>query len=1018
MEIADTSSKPSSHLESQYTESSAKAACKIQKIWRGFQSRKKNASFIKKMKYRKHIIKEIVQSEENYLTHLNLLIKNCYQPLRQHLKSNEGDSQPVISQVEFESLFANLTSIYDFNSEYFKSMKEEYKNITPYSKFCGVMLKFVGGFKIYYPYTANCEHAHKTLEALREKNKKFAEFLDQTEYTPSLNNMDLWSFLIKPVQRLTKYPLLLADLLKNTPNFHPDYQQIEDALNGYKNINEENNLHIQYYEKVMKMMEYQELYGAKLDMMIYSPDRTILMEMMAGVPKESNSEITSKIIFMTDLILVVSSTYGQKDHARIIKLDQNSIVKDLPDGKYFSNLFSITGTTAVETFYAENRQNKEKFIQVFDKAIAEIRKKIAIELLQDQGIDVKALNEEDMQKVIQEYEPKKMDVHVLGSEEHIEDGKPHTFYVILFSWGSKYHKCFKRHSDFCQFTKTLNETYPGKNILKIEKKFDLLKKFRTKTVEIRKMEIENFLQLALQDPEIKHSRLMLDFLKLPKDFFYDESPDPIIRDSRRALSTHITQITHLRGETANLLSSALGAKKGIEGLSPLGSEINRVSSFKVKSPQRKGDRTNTFHLEDKLLLSGHESERFPADSLGLSAPLLVHSPKLSNAEGLSRESFTQKYSLKVHLVDGTSFEFIIDDRTNARFICKQIARQIQLQVLDDFRLFLTEGQDRERAIDGDECMVDVLKLEGEDKKRGFLSKVSKSIMEFFREKDQQKLVFKKYFYLAKKQEQINYLSDRVRLGLLVLQILQEVKEMRYDFDYSNYLMIMCLGAYNQHHKEIAQLGAMRWFESTKKKKFYQFIPEIIFKTKPKDYWKQALQSYWKNVTEQIESKIEDNQHFIEEQKDSANPHVKEVLEMYKGITEVEVVVKHLILNLMWSQKAYGVGLYEARVYHPEDNESLRRWPTKKFMLGIKLGEILAFSMTKSRVYLTRRLKDIKKITCFPTALVLTFPDYEIRLDTKKSFEVQQLIQTYQHVEEVISGEEENLDPVPERRINI
>lgn len=47
--------------------------------------------------------------------------------------------------------------------------------------------------------------------------------------------MDLNAFLIKPVQRVCKYPLLLKELLKNTPETHPDYADLNEAHEAMQN---------------------------------------------------------------------------------------------------------------------------------------------------------------------------------------------------------------------------------------------------------------------------------------------------------------------------------------------------------------------------------------------------------------------------------------------------------------------------------------------------------------------------------------------------------------------------------------------------------------------------------------------------------------------------------------------------------------------------------------------------------------------------------------------------------------
>jgi hypothetical protein len=45
------------------------------------------------------------------------------------------------------------------------------------------------------------------------------------------------SLMIKPIQRVMKYPLLLCELRNSTPPSHPDYRALEDAFAAVKDIN-------------------------------------------------------------------------------------------------------------------------------------------------------------------------------------------------------------------------------------------------------------------------------------------------------------------------------------------------------------------------------------------------------------------------------------------------------------------------------------------------------------------------------------------------------------------------------------------------------------------------------------------------------------------------------------------------------------------------------------------------------------------------------------------------------------
>lgn len=1041
---------------------------KIQKVWRGSRDRKRHAIFRKQIKYRAHIINEIVKSEETYIADLNILIENCYLPLKQQLKTGADDTLPVLQKSEFESLFANLVDIRNFNADFHTAMTKEFSTLSLYSEFSQVMISFSSGFKVYYPYTANYDHADKTLQTLREKNKKFGEYLQQLEYTPSLKNMDLSSLVIKPVQRLCKYPLLLADLLRSTPASHPDYAGIQHALDLFKVLNSENNLHMERYAQNMKMMELQELYSVKLKTIIYVPDRVVLSEEFL---KTQLNEVV-RVIIMTDMVLIINDGVKEVRHklndiahtlhlseslakssVSHLKLDVNSLVKDNPDLKYFANRFTISGVNAAETFIAETTDDKERIITILRDAILVLRTKALKVRLNELGVNVSEMEEEQLLQLAADLsENRKLEVHIIGSEERTDGYKPHTIYIVLLTCGfDRFHKCFKRHSEFCKLSKVLNEMFPLMNFPRIEKKIDLLKSNRTKTIEQRKMAMEDFLQRALQDPEVRNSQQIQDFIRFPKGFFDEEIEEgeasPSGEDSAAVVNrtkSHLiwTRPRKLEESTSALLSSSPAHMKRTISEFPVSAKIKRgfsdINSLSNSALLYSNDstplhnksiaNTNNPELRNRLLcvVPCEDEEYAEPDSAKSSTHVIVssqitesrtatYSPiKSRPISGVDKtclgykgsisplsSSSSSKYSVNIYLVEGTSFEFKIDNRTSARMLCEQIAQQMKLLKYDDFRLFVIEGNDLERALDGDECIIDVATVKKE-MKTSFFARMKKSLVEVFKERTN-KLVFKKYYYISKSREQSDFLSDNMRLTLLVSQILQEVKEMRYDFDYQNHLLMACLGAYNNYYDEIKCVDARRWLTHTKIKKVLEFIPDILLNTKPKDFWKMAVESYWSKLLEEIEMTMKKNQSFIEDTRYSDRHDLKDTLERYMSLSDAQILIKHLILNVMWSRRSYGVALYEARVYQPNEETISRQWPTGRFLLGVKYGELLAFSMNKSKCYVCHKLSEISDEKCFPTSLVLTFSDYKIRFDTKKSFAIMQMIHAYQIVEQSMHG---------------
>ena len=69
--------------------------------------------------------------------------------------------------------------------------------------------------------------------------------------------MDLCSFLIKPVQRICKYPLLIREIQKFTDASHPDHAALEEAFRKIETVVTIVNEATRYAESVRKMLSMQ-----------------------------------------------------------------------------------------------------------------------------------------------------------------------------------------------------------------------------------------------------------------------------------------------------------------------------------------------------------------------------------------------------------------------------------------------------------------------------------------------------------------------------------------------------------------------------------------------------------------------------------------------------------------------------------------------------------------------------------------------------------------------------------------
>ncbi|ORY64511.1 Pleckstrin homology domain-containing protein [Pseudomassariella vexata] len=152
-----------------------------------------------KMTYRDHIIKELVDTERKYVQDLENL----------HDLKKALEQKGVIPGDIVHQIFLNINAILDFQRRFL--IRVETTNSMPAtSQHWGAPFAMhEESFNIYQPFIANQRKAAQVANQVFDKIQ-----LIQHPVACDFNTLD--GFLLKPMQRLVKYPLLLKDLLKKS----------------------------------------------------------------------------------------------------------------------------------------------------------------------------------------------------------------------------------------------------------------------------------------------------------------------------------------------------------------------------------------------------------------------------------------------------------------------------------------------------------------------------------------------------------------------------------------------------------------------------------------------------------------------------------------------------------------------------------------------------------------------------------------------------------------------------------
>jgi RhoGEF domain len=166
---------------------------------------------------REHVVDEIMNTERDYSNSLGLLMKHYVAPLQQELRDEQmGGGKPTLSQQDLDSLFSNLSALLDTSYNLLNTLEARKRETGGKYLVGDVFKQLADDFKIYTTYCCNHPAALLTYQRLVSSSSSFAEMEKRITATPDMQNIDLCGYLIKPVQRIMKYPLLLSELVKHT----------------------------------------------------------------------------------------------------------------------------------------------------------------------------------------------------------------------------------------------------------------------------------------------------------------------------------------------------------------------------------------------------------------------------------------------------------------------------------------------------------------------------------------------------------------------------------------------------------------------------------------------------------------------------------------------------------------------------------------------------------------------------------------------------------------------------------
>ena len=294
----------------------------------------------KKIMHRIHLANEMKDSEEKFIHDLTILNEYWEPAFRANLK---------LSEVQYKSIFRDIMPILKIHKQLLELMKQ---NPISFDTCYGVLfLNFVDKFKVSRAFIANFHSIDDFIKNQREKSSFNSKFKEIEDNNPECNGRDFLSYYIHIVQRYPRYPLLIRDLNKQTPSFHPDKSYLQRASNQVDSINK--NLD-QTSHKIKQIMAKEQLSKDLEDYDILENGRDLIHSQNVRIVKP---KIGSGFIHLFNDLVLVTHAKGKKQSC-VVAINFSSF--------RFTN---CVPTTESISFVHENKEYVLTFNEMSDKMV-------------------------------------------------------------------------------------------------------------------------------------------------------------------------------------------------------------------------------------------------------------------------------------------------------------------------------------------------------------------------------------------------------------------------------------------------------------------------------------------------------------------------------------------------------------------------------------------------------------------------------------------------------------------------
>nr|XP_035152849.2 pleckstrin homology domain-containing family G member 1 isoform X1 [Callithrix jacchus] len=308
-----------------------------------------------KLLYVDRVVQEILETERTYVQDLKSIVEDYLDCIRDQTKL-------LLGTEERSALFGNIQDIYHFNSELLQDL-ENCENDPVAIAEC-----FVSKSEEFHIYTQYCTNYPRSVAMLTEcmRNKILAKFFRERQETLK-HSLPLGSYLLKPVQRILKYHLLLHEIENHLDKDTEGYDVVLDAIDTMQRVAWHINDMKRKHEHAVRLQEIQSLLTNWK-----GPDLTSYGELVLEGTFRLQRAKNERTLFLFDKLLLITKkrddTFTYKAH---ILCGNLMLVEVIPKEPLSFSVFHYKNPKLQHTVQAKSQPDKRLWVLHLKRLILE-----------------------------------------------------------------------------------------------------------------------------------------------------------------------------------------------------------------------------------------------------------------------------------------------------------------------------------------------------------------------------------------------------------------------------------------------------------------------------------------------------------------------------------------------------------------------------------------------------------------------------------------------------------------------